>query len=52
MSTPAGAAFFWGFVGILFAAGIAYNGIWNALSYSIYLADVEKAKDMHNRRKR
>ncbi len=51
-TAPEGRYFAAGLLGTLLAAGVAYNGIWNALAYRIYLDDVAKAQDTYKRRRR
>ena len=41
-----------GALGALVVVIAAHSLIWNSLSYSIYLADVDKAKENHQRRRR
>ena len=50
--TSTGRALAAGAVGALVVALGFYNAVWNALSYQIYLDDVKKAQDGHNRRKK
>jgi uncharacterized membrane protein YsdA (DUF1294 family) len=52
LSIPLAPYFAAGALGALVVALLAYNHIWNALSYSIYLADEARARENHQRRKR
>jgi hypothetical protein len=52
LTHPLAPYFFAGALGALVVVLVAYNAVWNALAYSIYLDDVRKADDTYRKRRR